>query len=322
MSEAASLLVSLSKSSNAQLPHRPYSGDGIASSISPNNEMLNRLGRNVNQGKENISSNTLYAQNSHHSAGSSPLSITPVTQLLPFFQPISSSHHSLPIYNDTSSHRSFSSSTSSSISSNDPSPTPVSSAYHLTAASSSLASRSNIIISSHSPLASPFFVDGKLPDGDGQHDSYPKTENVPYFPWYSVVPYFSSVNSSPTNTATNIHSSLISLTDSECKNGGVLYLSASQSVSPPHSAPPHIPSQFNPFVDESEDDDVFIKYKFDGGNETQDSLDSQPTTNHDSSVHIATNSANASKEKKKSKRRSHSLSSINLKGLQIYYAFY
>lgn len=183
-----------------------------------------------------------------HSAGSSPSQpVTPVTQLLPFFQPIGP-QHSLAIYHDTPpAHRSVSSSTSSSLSSNDPSPTP-----------------------------------------------RPHVDTVAYFPWYSLVPYFSGPAPAP-----------------ECDPpAGLMYLSAATDpASPPHSAPPHLAVEANPFLEESDDDDdVFEERQRPGvGAES-----GQPSPCKSSGAPCK--SAPGKEKGGKSKRRSQSLSSMPAKG--------
>lgn len=391
VSEAASLLVSL-KSSNQNNKHgglyselNPQSLSPLSKADSPNSQSTNQQS---SQTAPVIRRNYALTQPSSSSAGSSPLSITPVMQLLPFFQPITSNNQSQL---SVSSHsnagmvslsavgtdalngsRSFSSSTSSSHSSNAPSPTPFPYAglpllnnqtpapaisnQGLTMINSRSSSLSSQIVSPCSPITSPYHNQLQPPsDGNGSDQSADKS-GLEHFPWYSIVPYFPTPNTSPT-AQLNAHQSMISLTGDEKQsklgpNKGFLYLqplaSGTESISPPHSAPPHLTTinpanHFNSFGDDNEpddDDDVFVKncsfnlqpMSCDSINhqnspinlnqsDSQDTNDSQQSVNVQNLSNIGNGSVgkNGKTSKSKSKRRSLSLSSINpIKGKNLF----
>ncbi|XP_046913577.2 putative transcription factor capicua [Dermatophagoides farinae] len=261
VSEAASLLVSL-KSSNqrsADVNSQPSPNDLSIQQqqhrsplFSPSTVIQRNYGLENNQ---NIS-NSLYpsVNGGGSSAGSSPLPITPVMQLLPFFQPITANHqHHLSVSTvngtDTSTAvnglRSFSSSTSSSRSSNAPSPTPFginygsqptptgtpttlipSSHHHGLALLANGCHPKSSNLQHHLP-SSPSLVTSSSPYltvqtalSDHSHGekkispSSTSTNSELHFPWYSVVPYFAPNTPSSSPTAQQ-QQPLISLTTND-----------------------------------------------------------------------------------------------------------
>ncbi|KAH9510573.1 protein capicua [Dermatophagoides farinae] len=311
VSEAASLLVSL-KSSNqrsADVNSHPLPNDLSIQQQQHRSPLFSPstvIQRNYClENNQNIS-NSLYPSvngGGSSSAGSSPLPITPVMQLLPF-QPITANHQhhlSVSTVNGTDTTtvvnglRSFSSSTSSSRSSNAPSPTPFGinygsqptptrtpttlippSHHHRLALLANgchpkssnlqhhLASSPSLVTSSSPYLT----VQTSLSDhSHGEKKISPlstSTNSELHFPWYSVVPHFAPNTPSSFPTAQQ-QQPLILLTTSDDFH---------------HSKKTH----------------------------SQDTNNSNSESIIDGNIN---NNNSGAKSSKKSKRRSHSLSSIN-----------
>lgn len=294
--EAASLLVSLSRSPNGRYPINSTgssSNDSLVQ-LSPSEHYLMQYQQHHSLLNRSSSANSLQLPGAAHSGGSL---VTPVTHLLPFFQPIGGGGQAAQA--QAESHRSLSSTSSvSSTSSSGPSPTPGHQHHHHhhhhhssrgctptnnnTTTTNTSSSAHNISaggnasggnVSAHH-VQSPF--PGSVPILNVERHSptsnlyaqgatsLAANEHGSHFPWYSLVPFF---HGGASESNSELSTSMISMAEGD-KNGsvgggggGTLYIGMPHE-SPPHSAPPHLGNRsggsvFNQFDDD--DDEVFLK---------------------------------------------------------------